>query len=392
MVIKMNILRKKLWVTALFVAVLVLGLARMETSAAVNAVTYTITFDANGGSVADESAQTGEDGKISNLPTPTRSGYTFTGWYTQASDGAEITTDTMFTENTTVYAQWIYNGDNHSNRSSSSSSITIYYTLTFEENGGSVIASISRASDTRVDLSEYTPNREGYTFTGWYSDSVLTTKVTTVMLTNNTTVYAGWTQQDDAQQVLTHAPYISGYTDGTFKPNASITRAETAQLLYNLLSSKNGASKTFGDVASGAWYTDAVSLLGGSGTIAGYSDGSFRPEGSITRAEFVTLVARYACLTETATTAFSDAGAHWANGYIGAAVQAGYLDGYADGSFRPDAAITRAEAVKILNRMMERSIVESDLSALTMPFSDVATSHWAYYEVLEAAVSHTHKG
>ena len=147
------------------------------------APTYTVTLHANGGSVSPASMTTGADGKLASLPTPTRSSYSFNGWYTEKNGGAKVTTDTVFSANTTVYAHWTYTGGYYS---------PVYYTLTFETNGGDKLSPVSGSYNALIDLSKYAPKRSGYAFTGWYSERSLTNKVSGVYLTKDMTVYAGW--------------------------------------------------------------------------------------------------------------------------------------------------------------------------------------------------------
>ena len=147
------------------------------------APTYTVTLHANGGSVSPASVTTGADGKLASLPTPTRSSYSFNGWYTEKNGGAKVTTDTVFSANTTVYAHWTYTGGYYS---------PVYYTLTFETNGGDKLSPVSGSYNALIDLSKYAPKRSGYAFTGWYSERSLTNKVSGVYLTKDMTVYAGW--------------------------------------------------------------------------------------------------------------------------------------------------------------------------------------------------------
>ena len=147
------------------------------------APTYTVTLHANGGSVSPASVTTGADGKLASLPTPTRSSYSFNGWYTEKNGGAKVTTDTVFSANTTVYAHWTYTGGYYS---------PVYYTLTFETNGGDKLSPVSGSYNALIDLSKYAPKRSGYAFTGWYSERSLTNKVSSVYLTKDMTVYAGW--------------------------------------------------------------------------------------------------------------------------------------------------------------------------------------------------------
>ena len=147
------------------------------------APTYTVTLHANGGSVSPTSVTTGADGKLASLPTPTRSSYSFNGWYTEKNGGTKVTTDTVFSANTTVYAHWTYTGGYYS---------PVYYTLTFETNGGDKLSPVSGSYNALIDLSKYAPKRSGYAFTGWYSERSLTNKVSGVYLTKDMTVYAGW--------------------------------------------------------------------------------------------------------------------------------------------------------------------------------------------------------
>ena len=147
------------------------------------APTYAVTLHANGGSVSPDSMTTGADGKLASLPTPTRSSYSFNGWYTEKNGGTKVTTDTVFSANTTVYAHWTYTGGYYT---------PVYYTLTFETNGGDKLSPVSGSYNALIDLSKYAPKRSGYAFTGWYSERSLTNKVSGVYLTKDMTVYAGW--------------------------------------------------------------------------------------------------------------------------------------------------------------------------------------------------------
>lgn len=190
--------------------------------------------------------------------------------------------------------------------------------------------------------------------------------------------------------------YISGYSeDNTFRPDNPLTRAEAAQLLYNIYVIENGkpelvAGKSFSDVTNQNWYYEAVMYLTQSGVISGYPDGSFKPEAQITRAELTKLAVMFAGLSESESTSnFPDVSSgHWATYYINTAQNSGILIGYDDGTFKPENDIKRAESVTILNRMQGRIVSETILEGLTMPYSDVAKTHWAYYEILEAAVVH----
>ena len=150
------------------------------------APTYTVTLHANGGSVLPDSVTTGADGKLASLPTPTRSSYSFNGWYTEKIGGTKVTTDTVFSANTTVYAHWTYTGGGYYYPP------VTYYTLRFETGGGSDISSVQGTYNAYIDLTQYVPTWRGHTFTGWYSERSLTNKVSGVYLTKDMTVYAGW--------------------------------------------------------------------------------------------------------------------------------------------------------------------------------------------------------
>ena len=147
---------------------------------------HTVTFDANGGSVSPTSVTTGADGKLASLPTPTRSSYSFNGWYTEKIGGTKVTTDTVFHAKTTVYAHWTYTGGGYYYPP------VTYYTLRFETGGGSDISSVQGTYNAYIDLTQYVPTWRGHTFTGWYSERSLTNKVSGVYLTKDMTVYAGW--------------------------------------------------------------------------------------------------------------------------------------------------------------------------------------------------------
>ena len=144
---------------------------------------YTVTFDGNDGTPSVGSMTTTKQ-KLISLPDASRSKHSFNGWYTEKSGGAKITTDTVFSANTTVYAHWTHTGDNNPPVN--------YYTLRFETGGGSAIPGVRETYNTYMDLTKYVPTRHGYTFVGWYSEQSLVNKVSDIYLTGNMTVYAGW--------------------------------------------------------------------------------------------------------------------------------------------------------------------------------------------------------
>ena len=144
---------------------------------------YTVTFDGNDGTPSVGSMTTTKQ-KLTSLPDASRSKHSFNGWYTEKSGGIKITTDTVFSANTTVYAHWTHTGDNNPPVN--------YYTLRFETGGGSAIPGVRETYNTYMDLTKYVPTRHGYTFVGWYSEQSLVNKVSDIYLTGDRTVYAGW--------------------------------------------------------------------------------------------------------------------------------------------------------------------------------------------------------
>ena len=144
---------------------------------------YTVTFDGNDGTPSVGSMTTTKQ-KLTSLPDASRSKHSFNGWYTEKSGGTKITTDTVFSANTTVYAHWTHTDDNNPP--------VTYYTLRFETGGGSAIPGVRETYNTYIDLTKYVPTRHGYTFVGWYSEQSLVNKVSNIYLTGNRTVYAGW--------------------------------------------------------------------------------------------------------------------------------------------------------------------------------------------------------
>ena len=201
-------------------------------------------------------------------------------------------------------------------------------------------------------------------------------------------LYAVW---KDAE-TESHSAYISGYPDGTVGPDKTITRAEAATMFYNLLADKTGDAKAFTDVPANQWYAKAVMTLAGKGVISGYPDGTFKPDASITRAEFVTMAMNFANAEKGTACSFPDVPQNmWYYGAIAGATQNGWISGYPDGTFGPDRYITRAEVTSVINRMENRaadmSFMMDHLDELRT-FSDLSFGHWAYGSMMEAANGH----
>ncbi|MDR2713022.1 MAG: S-layer homology domain-containing protein, partial [Clostridiales bacterium] len=205
----------------------------------------------------------------------------------------------------------------------------------------------------------------------------------------------GSSVSDKIKEVLEtqkHISYINGYPDGSVKPDNNITRAEVAIIFWRLLKSpeKNyPVTAAFSDIKGDESYAQAVKYLAQMGIIQGYEDGSFRPSRGITRAEFVAIACRFDDLENSNINPFTDlTGSHWAYAYIISANLKGWISGYPDGEFKPQNNISRAEAVKIINRMLGRGINLADLPIDLPGYTDLKQSHWAYCEIMEATVSH----
>lgn len=189
--------------------------------------------------------------------------------------------------------------------------------------------------------------------------------------------------------------YIKGYPDGTFKPQANVTRAEAAQMFATLLNggANFGTSQAtkFSD-ASDDWYSKAINYVVGKGLISGYPNGTFKPNESITRAEFAQMISGYVKNEKASTSDFKDVKDHWAKDAIDKLYGNKNVNGYPDGSFKPNAKITRAEAVTILNSVFNRNTNKSSLNNVNTSslnkFSDVNEGFWAYYNILDAANTH----
>ncbi|MBP2001399.1 hypothetical protein J2Z69_002442, partial [Paenibacillus shirakamiensis] len=195
---------------------------------------------------------------------------------------------------------------------------------------------------------------------------------------------------EGAEGIKQHNAYLKGYVDGTFKPENKITRAEMAAILSRVMTGNvNGAAAiTFRDVSSPYWAQDAISKVTEIGLMKGYTDGTFKPENTITRAEMATIVARLLGNMTPAGTGYTDISGNWAEASILKAQKAGMISGYKDGSFKPDQAMTRAEAVKIINRLLDRVPFSGSLQST---FKDVADTYWALRDIEEASADHEYE-
>lgn len=202
----------------------------------------------------------------------------------------------------------------------------------------------------------------------------------------------------DVLNAKVHFAYVLGYPDGNIKPNNKITRGEVASIYYRLLIAKERdrvftSTNGFKDVEATSWYNKAVSSMSKGDYVSGYLDNTFGAKKNITRAEFVAITARFMKAKPTTLTFKDVSDKHWAKGDIQTAVAYGWVSGYEDGTFRPDQEITRAEAMAIINRLLDRGVDENGLSKVAYKnWPDNKKGAWYYYEVIEATNSHKYEG
>ena len=290
-----------------------------------------------------------------------------------------MTTNTVFTKNSTVYAHWTYNGG------SSGGIIVTYYTLTFDTNGGSSISKISIINGTTVDLENYEPTKEGYEFTGWYSDKNLTDEITSIKLTKNTTVYAGWEAIKDNPNTGAF-PFVDVDTDDwffedvayvydnglmngtsatTFAPNITTTRGMIVTILYRLENEPAvSGSLPFDDVKPGSYYENAIMWAAENNIVSGYGNGMFGPDDLITREQMAAILWRYAKYVgydvsigeDTNIISYDDALS--VSEYAVPAMQWACSDGIINGTsattLSPQGNATRAQVAAILHRFCEK--------------------------------------
>ena len=257
--------------------------------------------------------------------------------------------------------------------------------------------------------------RGTYSFTGWKdADGNIVTGE--LELTEDTTLYGVWTfrrsyrpnpptptveiPDEDALGLNTddHFAYIIGYPDGTVQPNGQITRAEATTIFFRLLTDESrenfwSTSNGYPDVSAGQWYNNAISTMTKAGIVDGYPDGTFRPDAPITRAEMAKIISLFAKLDKSESR-FSDIAGHWAERYIELAAGNGWIEGYPDGTFGPQRNITRAETATMINRVLERVPSEESrlLSRDVMQiWPDANPGDWFYLAMQEATNSHDYE-
>ena len=281
-----------------------------------------------------------------------------------------------------------------------------FHTLTFDTMGGSKIAPETVRHGLTVAKPK-DPVNGGYTFDGWYTDKTFRHRYDfSTPLTEDITIYAKWflivlpgvTVKKNTPKLNTadHFAYVQGYPDGTVKPAGNITRAETAAILFRLMddTSRNNYYSTksgFRDVASGSWYNTYVATLNNAGVITDSSNGYFRPNEAITRAELAAMLAKFSETTGAANY-FNDVSAsYWAANAIAICAKLGWINGYPDGTFRPDKNVTRAELMAMINRATGRAPKSADAFLPGMKtWIDNTSDKWYYLDVQEATNSHSY--
>ena len=339
---------------------------------------FIVTFDGNGGTPSVGSMTTTNQ-KLTSLPSASRSGsYSFDGWYTEKSGGTKITTDTVFSAKTTVYAHWTYTGGGGGGYNPP----VTYYTLRFETGGGSDIPSVREAYNTYIDLTKYVPTWRGHTFIGWYSERSLINKVSGVYLTKDMTVYAGWRVDknpntganpftDVSEKDWFYGDVMFVYENGLmlgtsktlFSPHGTATRGMMATILWRMEGSPAPKGKnSFTDVEAGKWYADAITWTAENGIFAGYGKDKFGPDDPITREQLAAIFYRYADYKGYDLTVkgnldkFKDADkiTDYAKTAMQWAVGSGLMKGKSGNLLDPQGTATRAEIAAMLHRFIEK--------------------------------------
>ena len=289
--------------------------------------------------------------------------------------------------------------------------------LSLDLNGGSLAGTdVSGAYAPGTVVTLPSASRSGYRFLGW-SDGTDTWPAGDYTVTEDVTLTAQWRAVSPSPtptpkpaytppdwlgpelETKLHRNYVVGYPDGNIRPMASITRAEAATIFYRLLTEDSRsrfqqAHCAYPDVPDEAWYCAPVATLSSAGILQGYPDGKFYPDRPITRAELTAIITRFVRSTGTGATApFTDVEGHWAYDNIAQAYKNGWINGYDDGSFRPDVEITRAETFAMVNRMLGRQPQNAgDLRRDMTTFPDNQDpAVWYYLDVQEAANHHSYQ-
>ena len=354
------------------------------------------------------------DHQVRGATAKPKDGCTFKGWYDQQEN--QCSKDLSFVPQA-----------GRDNLYQSGSYVAVFeaqkYNLHFDANGGEgTMGDLTYTHGQDQSLTKCGFTRAGYDFLGWATaadGNVVYHDQQSLSITQDTTLYAVWKQQpnqggsggghhtsgsgtqekpDETPPTTLndtdHYAYIVGYEDGTIRPNGHITRAEAATVFFRLLTDEaRDANLTdrspYPDVSAGAWYNKAVATLSRMGILSGYEDGSFRPNATVTRAEFAAMAARFDTEAKPVDTPFTDLTGCWAADEIAKAYGKGWVNGYGDNTFRPNGPITRAEAVTLINRVLRRlPETDKDLLPDERTWPDNPETFWGYLALQEASNSH----
>lgn len=389
---------------------------------------------------------------VTAIADPTKTGYTFTGWSPAVPDTMPAWALTVYAQwRKTTPDTVVFDPNNINGKTLAAKSLTVYsgsapweiFEVVVKEPAGTQRSSgtvrlsggSQSASFTGFDLITF-PAAGTYTFTVGEVDRntrymsydrnlyTLTVKVeekggmlviSDVYYTNAagrsyrdfpivfSNTYGSYTpyvpvvppKTPDKLNADDHFAYVIGYPDGGVHPHATITRAETATIFFRLLTEKTRKDNltkyhSFRDVPQGAWYNAAVATMAKLKIITGYPDGTFQPDAPVTRAEFAAIAARFDEKSARTTASFRDIYGHWAERYISRSAELGWIRGYTDNTFRPDQSITRAEAMALINRVLNRNPESKDdlLRSMNIFNDNLDTAKWYYLDVQEAANSH----
>lgn len=372
----------------------------------------TVTFVYNNGQ--QNTTQTVSFGGTATSITPTWDGHVFKGWYTDNGTFVNLYdfTDPV-TDNITLYAKWVSIHDGTEDKDDHHFVTFVYENASATSNGTAI------AENTKIQVacgSDYTftaaadsgyilntPTKVGSAAlvangnNSFTLDNITSDITVTITATRQTTGGSsgggggGGTTRPELEKG-DHFAYIVGYEDGTVRPENNITRAEVATIFFRLLTEESREAyysevNAFTDVSDGDWYNNAISTLVNADIITGYTDGSFRPDAYITRAELAAIASRFDDISG-GETRLTDIDGHWAEELISSAYNKGWVDGYPDGSFRPDQNITRAEVMTLVNRVLERAVDQDGMLDDMVTWSDNQPSSWYYEAVQEATNSH----
>lgn len=374
------------------------------------ALLYTIRYvDGSGTEIKAADVKFVQRGFSLPVYAATITGYTVSGEATKRASGevsanlANYTITFTYTKNSTG------GGSSSGGGGGGGSSTVSSYTIKASAGNGGIISpsgnvSVKRGNDQTFSINPINGYRisdvivdgksvgavSTYTFDSVKANHTIQVKFVkynSIVADPEVTGVAGWLQTKE------HNGYMGGYGNGLFGPNDNMTRAQAARMFYNLLLEKDvPVTASFTDVPADAWYAEAVNTLASLGIIKGIGDGQFAPNRTITRAEFTVIAMRFANVSADVTNPFTDIATNdWYYTAVTSAVSYGWINGYSDGSFRPQATITRAEVVTIVNRMLnrtaDRNFVDSNATA---QFDDVPNTYWAYYNIMEATIAHDH--